>query len=84
MGGGESNISHRAPAREISNSARGLLPFRMVEWAGTPTDVKLHVPPGATYAVKSNLMEKPEGPHLPLTADTVTIPPSSRLRSSLC
>jgi alpha-mannosidase len=54
------------------------LVFRMYEWAGTPTDVKLHVPPGATYAVESNLMEKPEGPHLPLAAtaesDTVTIP----------
>ena len=54
------------------------LVFRMYEWAGTPTDVKLHVPPGATYAVESNLMEKPEGPHLPLAAtpesDTVTAP----------
>jgi alpha-mannosidase len=50
------------------------LVFRMVEWAGTPTDVKLHVPPGATYAVESNLMEKPEGPHLPFATDTVTVP----------
>jgi len=50
------------------------LVFRMYEWAGTPTDVKLHVPPGATYAVESNLMEKVEGPHLPLAADTVTVP----------
>jgi alpha-mannosidase len=50
----------------------------MYEWAGTPTNVKLHVPPGATYAVESNLMEKHEGPHLPLAAspesDTVTTP----------
>jgi alpha-mannosidase len=50
------------------------LVFRMYEWAGTPTDVKLHVPPGATYAVESNLMEKPEGPHLPFAADTITVP----------
>jgi alpha-mannosidase len=50
------------------------LVFRMYEWAGTPTDVKLHVPPGATYAVESNLMEKPEGPHLALATDTVTVP----------
>jgi alpha-mannosidase len=54
------------------------LVFRMYEWAGTPTDVKLHVPPGATYAVESNLMEKPEGPHLALAASadsaTVTVP----------
>jgi alpha-mannosidase len=50
------------------------LVFRMYEWAGTASDVKLHVPAGAQYAVESNLMEKVEGPHLPLAADTVTIP----------
>jgi len=48
--------------------------FRMYEWAGTPTSVKLHIPPGATYAIETNLMEKPEGEHLPLTNDTITIP----------
>jgi len=48
--------------------------FRMYEWAGTATDVKLHIPPGATYAIESNLMEKPEGSHLPLTGDTITVP----------
>ncbi len=50
------------------------LVFRMYEWAGTPTDVKLHIPPGALYSVESNLMEKPEGTHLSLSADTVTVP----------
>jgi alpha-mannosidase len=50
------------------------LVFRMYEWAGTPTDVKLHIPPGATYAIETNLMEKPEGAHLNLTGDLVTIP----------
>jgi alpha-mannosidase len=50
------------------------LVFRMYEWAGTASDVKLHVPPGATYAVESNLMEKIEGPHLPLAADTISVP----------
>ena len=50
------------------------LVFRMYEWAGTASEVKLHVPPGAQYAVESNLMEKPEGPHLPLSSDTVTVP----------
>ena len=33
-----------------------------------------HAGAGATYAVESNLMEKVEGPHLPLASDTVTIP----------
>ena len=50
------------------------LVFRMYEWAGAASDVKLHVPHGATYAVESNLMEKPEGPHLPLSADTIIVP----------
>jgi alpha-mannosidase len=50
------------------------LVYRMYEWAGTPSQVKLHVPPGAQYAVESNLMEKVEGPHLPLENNTVTIP----------
>jgi alpha-mannosidase len=48
--------------------------FRMYEWAGTATDVKLHIPPGATYAIETNLMEKPEGPHLNLSGDVVTVP----------
>jgi alpha-mannosidase len=50
------------------------LVFRMYEWAGTPTQVSLHIPHGATYAVESNMMEKPEGEHLPLTGDVVTVP----------
>ncbi|MCU1248084.1 MAG: glycosyl hydrolase 38 domain protein, partial [Edaphobacter sp.] len=48
--------------------------FRMYEWAGTPSDVKLHIPPGATYAIETNLMEKPEGAHLNLSGDVVTVP----------
>jgi alpha-mannosidase len=50
------------------------LVFRMYEWAGTASDVKLHIPPGATYAIETNLMEKPEGAHLNLTGDVVTVP----------
>ena len=50
------------------------LVFRMYEWAGTGADVKLHVPAGASYAVESNLMEKPEGQHLALTGDVVNVP----------
>jgi alpha-mannosidase len=50
------------------------LVFRMYEWAGTASNVKLHIPPGATYAIESNLMEKPEGSHLPLSGDTITVP----------
>jgi len=48
--------------------------FRMYEWAGEPTQVKLHIPPGATSATETNLMEKPEGATLNLTGDTITVP----------
>jgi alpha-mannosidase len=48
--------------------------FRMYEWAGTPTQVKLHIPPGATAATETNLMEKPEGTALNLSGDTITVP----------
>jgi alpha-mannosidase len=48
--------------------------FRMYEWAGTASDVKLHIPPGATSATETNLMEKPEGAALNLTGDTITVP----------
>ena len=48
--------------------------FRMYESNGQGTDVHLHIPHGATYAVESNLMERVETNHLPLTNDTVTLP----------
>jgi alpha-mannosidase len=50
------------------------LVFRMYEWAGKASEVKLHVPKGAEYAVESNLMEKVEGGHLPLAGNVVTVP----------
>ena len=50
--------------------------FRMYEWAGKPTEVKLHVPAGAQYAIETNLMEDPlpNATHLPLTDSTITVP----------
>jgi alpha-mannosidase len=48
--------------------------FRMYEWAGKASEVKLHVPAGATYFVETNLMEKEEGAHNPVAGDLVTIP----------
>ena len=47
--------------------------FRMYESAGGSATVKLHVPPGATSATETNLMEKAEGTALPLDGDTVTL-----------
>ena len=48
--------------------------FRMYEWAGTARTVHLHVPPGATFAVESNLMEKPEETHLAISGEVVSAP----------
>jgi alpha-mannosidase len=48
--------------------------FRMYEWAGTAAEVKLHIPPGATGATETNLMEKPEGAPLNLSGDTISVP----------
>jgi len=50
------------------------LVYRMYEWGGVSGDVKLHVAPGAQYAVESNLMEKVEGSHLAMSGDVVTVP----------
>jgi alpha-mannosidase len=58
-----------------AEDANGLI-FRMYEWAGKATEVKLHVPAGAQFAVETNLMEDPlpGAEHLQLTGDTVTVP----------
>jgi len=57
-----------------AEDANGLI-FRMYEWAGKPTEVKLHIPAGAQYAIETNLMEDPlpGSQHLQLTGDTVTV-----------
>ena len=49
------------------------LVFHFYEWAGKGGTAELRVPPGATGAVETNLMEKPEGAALPVKADTVTV-----------
>jgi alpha-mannosidase len=49
---------------------------RMYDSNGKGGNAHLHVPPGALYAVETNLMETPlsDAPHLPVTGDTVTLP----------
>jgi alpha-mannosidase len=42
--------------------------LRFYEWAGKTAAVTIHVPPGASSATLTNLMEKPEGAALPLVA----------------
>ncbi len=47
---------------------------RMYEWAGQPSTVTLHLPPGATAAHETNLMEKPEGDSISVSNNTVQHP----------
>ena len=56
-----------------AEDANGLI-FRVYEWAGKDATVEFHVPPGATGATVTNLMEKPQGDALTVTGDLVKVP----------
>ncbi|HLY42596.1 MAG TPA: glycoside hydrolase family 38 C-terminal domain-containing protein [Terracidiphilus sp.] len=56
-----------------AEDAKGLI-FRAYEWAGKDTTAEFHVPPGATGATVTNMMEKPEGSPLEVTGDVVKVP----------
>jgi alpha-mannosidase len=51
-----------------AEDANGLI-FRAYEWAGKETTAEFHVPPGATGATVTNLMEQPEGNPLSVSAE---------------
>ena len=51
-----------------AEDANGLI-FRAYEWAGKETTAEFHVPPGATGATVTNLMELPEGNPLPVSIE---------------
>ena len=48
--------------------------FRAYEWAGNASTVDFHVPPGATAATVTNMMETPEGNALTIAGDTIKAP----------
>lgn len=56
-----------------AEDASGLI-FRVYEWAGKDATVEFHVPPGATGATVTNLMEKPQGDALTVSAGVVKVP----------
>ncbi len=56
-----------------AEDANGLI-LRVYEWAGKETTAEFHVPPGATGATVTNLMEAPEGAPLAVTGDVVKAP----------
>jgi alpha-mannosidase len=56
-----------------AEDANGLI-FRAYEWAGKNGTAEFHVPPGATAATVTNLMEAPEGSPLEIAGDSVRVP----------
>ena len=60
-------------AMKKAEDAKGLI-FRAYEWAGKDSTVELRVPPGATSATVTNMMEAPEGSPLSVTGDVVKAP----------
>ena len=56
-----------------AEDANGLI-FRVYEWAGKETTAEFDVPPGATGATVTNLMEEPEGDPLEVEGDAVKVP----------
>ena len=56
-----------------AEDANGLV-FRVYEWAGKDATAEFHVPPGATSATVTNMMEKPEGSALTVSGDVVKAP----------
>ncbi len=56
-----------------AEDANGLI-LRVYEWAGKESTVEFHVPPGATGATVTNLMEEPEGGPLTIMGDEIKAP----------
>lgn len=50
------------------------LVFHLYEWAGKAGNIELRVPPGATGAAETNLLEKPQGGALQVNGDRLTVP----------
>jgi alpha-mannosidase len=65
-------------AEDQNGAGVNALIFRAYEWAGKETTAEFHVPPGATSATATNLMEQPEGGALAVTSekenDVVEVP----------
>jgi alpha-mannosidase len=48
--------------------------FHLYEWAGKSGNIEISLPPGATGATETNLMEQAQGSPLSVTGDKVTVP----------
>ena len=60
-------------AMKKAEDSDGLV-FHLYEWAGKSGTIELSIPPGATGAVETNLMEQPEGAPLAISGDKVRVP----------
>jgi alpha-mannosidase len=60
-------------AMKKTENGNGLL-FRFYEWAGKTGNVTIVVPPGATDATLTDLMERPQGSAIPVTEGKVSVP----------
>ncbi|MGA3104945.1 MAG: glycoside hydrolase family 38 C-terminal domain-containing protein [Terriglobales bacterium] len=60
-------------AMKKTEDGNGLL-FRFYEWAGKTGNVTIVVPPGATDATLTDLMERPQGSAIPVTENQVSLP----------
>jgi alpha-mannosidase len=56
-----------------AEDSKGLI-LRVYEWAGKNSTVEFHVPPGATGATVTNLMETPQGDPLAISDNVVSVP----------
>jgi alpha-mannosidase len=56
-----------------AEDAKGLI-LRCYEWEGKEGTVEFHVPPGATAATVTNMMETPQGDPLAVSGDVVKAP----------
>lgn len=50
------------------------LVFHLYEWAGKSGNISISLPPGATGATETNLLEQPQGPALSVAGNRVTVP----------
>ncbi|MGC2160867.1 MAG: glycoside hydrolase family 38 C-terminal domain-containing protein [Silvibacterium sp.] len=48
--------------------------FHLYEWAGKSGNIEISLPPGATGATETNLMEQPQGAALSVAGNKVTVP----------
>jgi alpha-mannosidase len=60
-------------AMKKAEDTNGLV-FHLYEWAGKSGEVAISVPPGASSAVETNLLEQSVGENLPIQGDIVRIP----------